>query len=68
MLAWIIGNVLGVMVFLIIAILYTCLPVPELYRQWRCKHTSYRENRACDAICKTCGKNLGFIGSQGKKP
>lgn len=29
-----------------------------------CKHDEgVRETRACDAICRKCGKNLGFIGS-----
>lgn len=28
-----------------------------------CRHTSgVRETPACDAICRSCGKNLGFIG------
>lgn len=32
-------------------------------RQSRCKHDGgVNETQACDAICKKCGKNLGFIG------
>lgn len=31
-------------------------------RQKRCKHASYHETGACDAVCNDCGKNLGFIG------
>lgn len=40
----------------------------ELFTQWRCKHDEgVRETRACDAICRKCGKNLGFIGSWRKR-
>jgi hypothetical protein len=34
------------------------------FRQRGCKHNKgVNETSACDAICKSCGKNLGFIGS-----
>ena len=33
------------------------------FRHLRCKHETYRENLACNCICTTCGKDLGFIGS-----
>lgn len=26
-----------------------------------CKHLRVRETMACDAVCRDCGKNLGFI-------
>jgi hypothetical protein len=32
-----------------------------LWKQRRCKHSNVWETQACDAICCTCGKNLGFI-------
>jgi len=33
-------------------------------RQSRCRHdTGVNETQACDAICRKCGKNLGFIGA-----
>ena len=33
-----------------------------------CKHDKgIRETQACDAICKICGKNLGFIGKEENK-
>lgn len=35
----------------------------EYLRKKRCKHEQgVRETRSCDAICKQCGENLGFIG------
>jgi len=27
----------------------------------KCEHLRVRENMACDALCRDCGKNLGFI-------
>lgn len=46
----------------------TYLNLKELCKQRRCKHTSgVHETRACDAICKDCGKNLGFIGTDENK-
>ena len=35
--------------------------------QRNCNHEKYYENRACDAICTQCGKNLGFIGTVRKE-
>jgi hypothetical protein len=38
--------------------------LPGLVRQMRCKHDrGVHETWACDAICRECGKNLGFIGA-----
>lgn len=40
------------------------IPIVKVaYKQRRCKHETYRENHACHAICKHCGKDLGFIGN-----
>lgn len=38
---------------------------PTWRRQAKCDHKkhSYRETMACDAICRGCGANLGFIGT-----
>jgi hypothetical protein len=37
-------------------------------RKAKCKHEmGVRETQACDAICKQCGENLGFIGQWRKK-
>lgn len=27
----------------------------------KCEHLRVRETRSCDAICRDCGENLGFI-------
>jgi hypothetical protein len=37
--------------------------VKQLRRQALCKHErGVTETQSCSAICKQCGKNLGFIG------
>jgi len=35
----------------------------DWYVKATCKHNAgVTETQACDAICRECGKNLGFIG------
>jgi hypothetical protein len=49
------------------AVLATILGIFGIAKLWcsaRCKHDGgVHETMACDAICRKCGKNLGFIGS-----
>lgn len=47
----------------VVLLLVILVALPGIVRQARCKHASVRETSACDAICRDCGKNLGFIGS-----
>lgn len=36
--------------------------------QWKCKHDAgVNETMACNAICRKCGKDLGFIGAWREK-
>lgn len=36
----------------------------DWYVKAMCKHNAgVTETQACDAICRECGKNLGFIGA-----
>jgi len=50
-------------IFLVLAgIILLSIVLPEFVKQWKCKHETYYENGSCDAICRNCGKNLGFIG------
>lgn len=51
----ILGMALTIAICAAFAIILTVL------RQSRCKHPYFRETSACDAICRACGKNLGFI-------
>lgn len=41
--------------------------IPGVIRRARCKHLRFYENRACDAVCSDCGKNLGFIDNARKR-
>ena len=41
--------------------LYVLASLPRLLKQRRCNHPAVNETQACDAICRECGKNLGFI-------
>lgn len=36
-------------------------------KQARCPHSTYREDRSCQAWCQKCGKHLGFIGTVRKQ-
>ena len=45
------------------AILYGLYLLPGYIRQRKCLHTDVHENGRCDACCRDCGKNLGFIGT-----
>lgn len=53
---------LGLLVWLAVAI-------PEIVRQALCKHDGgVNETSACQAVCRKCGKELGFIDDWRKKP
>lgn len=59
---WYVGAPLAL---LALALLVFVAPgaIKRAWKQSRCKHESYRETMACDAICNACGLNLGFIGT-----
>lgn len=57
-------NVLAPAVALaLIGLLLVPGAIRRALRRARCEHARFHETMACDAICKDCGKNLGFIGS-----
>lgn len=41
--------------------------IPNFFRHLRCDHGDVFENGRCDAICRKCGANLGFIGAWREK-
>lgn len=47
----------------IVFLIAVILVARSAFKQWRCKHSTYRENHACHAICTHCGKDLGFVGA-----
>ena len=54
---------IGLIVIAAFFMLYVMFMLPAWFRQGFCKHPTFNETSACDAICRTCGKNLGFIGN-----
>lgn len=51
-------------VLLVFLVALVCANVPHWWRRARCRHDQgVNESMACDAICRGCGKNLGFIGT-----
>lgn len=58
------GEIVGFGLFAIFLIWFLIVSLKESIAQARCKHDEgVNETRACDAICRKCLKNLGFIGS-----
>ena len=51
------GLLVVVMVLAIIA------QIPIWIAQSSCEHSEVSETQACEAICRNCGKYLGFIGT-----
>lgn len=59
----VIGMLIPIAIFVLILLVLIFKAAWDGIKQSRCKHENYYETRACDAICKECGKNLGFIGT-----
>ena len=58
-----IGDILVLVMIALSIATVTIIGVIQWYKESRCKHDGgYNETQACDAICRRCGKNLGFIG------
>lgn len=60
-------EVIGVAIFTITCAFLFIGWALRKYKQARCPHESFYETMACDAVCNSCGKNLGFIGTVRKK-
>lgn len=68
MFIWTIGDVIGVVVVAIIVLIVLFVSISEWIRQARCKHDGgVNETQVCEAICRKCGKNMGFIGTWREK-
>lgn len=56
-------NIVDLVCGVVLVVVGVAVFLPQWWRQHRCLHKQgVNETRACDAICKGCGKNLGFIG------
>lgn len=64
MFIWTISDVIHVVIVGILLLVFGVLHLTTWITQRRCRHDKgVGETSACDAICRSCGKNLGFIGS-----
>jgi len=52
---------MAVLIIVLLASICLVAGLPGSLRRSRCPHIKYRETRSCDAVCTSCGKNLGFI-------
>lgn len=48
--------------FALVVVLVLVFALRTYMRQRRCTHQRVRETMACDVVCNSCGKNLGFVG------
>ena len=55
--------IFGIAIILLIIVVAIISQIPRWLRQAKCRHEHFHETRACDAVCSSCGKNLGFIGT-----
>jgi hypothetical protein len=57
------GDVFGLIALAVFLLVFVFVYGKQAWKQSRCKHDGgVNETMACDAICRQCGKNLGFIG------
>jgi Zn finger protein HypA/HybF involved in hydrogenase expression len=64
MFVYTIGDVVSAIIILIMVIWAAVILIKQLVAEVKCKHDGgVNETSTCDAICKKCGKNLGFIGN-----
>lgn len=62
------SDVLTIAVGVLMLGVWVLVLLIKWWQQSRCKHDSgVNETQACVAICRKCGKNLGFIGSWRKR-
>lgn len=59
-----IGDLFSVLLIAVLIIWAAIILIKSHLMQSKCKHDDgVNETSACDAICRKCGKNLGFIGN-----
>lgn len=59
---WTIGDAITCVIVLSLAAIVGALGLFVCIKQAVCRHEQgVNETNACDAICRNCGKNLGFI-------
>lgn len=64
MFVWTISDLIQGLIVLILLLVFGVFHLSVWWTQRRCRHDKgVGETSACDAICRSCGKNLGFIGT-----
>lgn len=63
MFVWTLSDAFIVAMLVITSVLVIVIGIYDYLRQRKCPHTAVHETSSCQAICRHCGKNLGFIGS-----
>jgi len=61
-------NIIEIVLALLCLMIAIPFLIAKVINRMTCKHQVFHENRACDAICRDCGKNLGFIGNLRGQP
>lgn len=65
---WTLSEVVWLTVVALALIVAFIIKACTMIRMSRCKHDGgVNETGACNAICRQCGVNLGFIGAWRKK-
>jgi len=64
---WVVKPLSEIAISLMLAaaviLVYGLAHLPRYLRQRKCTHEQVREDGQCNAWCRACGKNLGFIGA-----
>ena len=61
-------DIVGVVLLGVFVLVFGFIALTSLVKQTLCKHDGgVNETQACNAICRKCGKNLGFIGTWREK-
>ena len=63
MLIYTIGDIVNAVVVAVMLAAAIIISIIRYAKQRACLHEEYYEDMACNAICRTCGKNLGFIAN-----
>ena len=62
------SDIVGLIVFGLFMFVWAAILLNTKVTQSMCKHdVGVNETMACNAICRKCGKNLGFIGTWREK-
>ena len=57
-----IGDIIAFTLAAILFLFIIGITLHDVIKQKLCSHEEFYESGSCDAICKKCHKNLGFIG------